>query len=183
MSTENEAKLAELKDQSEAMGLELQNGFEARRIVIDEIAKVKKAIVADEQKPKLRHGDYGFHPKSEFTGKDTTGRVVLSCDMKMVTAGNGSVHNVNEESNKAYYPDPVLGNIFDDLKAILKPLEKFKIDSDTLEDSVEVHVTADRGGVLLTVKTESSTAFIRIDKGKEFSEFITKLRRMEAGMK
>ncbi len=85
------------------------------------IANAESKLAAlDKPEFKPKHGDYGYS-----SSPGCKGRIALSCDFKIVTAGTGSVFNVNEESNKQYYPSPVLGNIFDDLKAMSEPLEEF----------------------------------------------------------
>lgn len=77
-----------------------------------------KAQLAEAEKPKLRHGDFGI---SDSGGA----RVILCYDFdKLITAGDGSVYPHEYEG---YNPNPVLGNIFDLMKDWGKDFKGFTV--------------------------------------------------------
>ncbi len=89
--------------------------------LLKEIAELQAGL-AEAEKPELRHGDYGYDATSP------PGRIVLSLNNKLVTAGNASVYEKTLKERPDLTPSPVLGNIFDDLKALSEPLEEFTMD-------------------------------------------------------
>ena len=132
----------------------------------DEIERLE-AERAEAEKPVLRHGDYGY-------GKDNSHRVTLHCDMKTVTAGDGSVNNTNAVSNERYYPSPVLGNIFDDLKAMAEDLTEFEF-AET-DRAYQFTAVSNDYTVMLT---DSGGHIINVDL-KDIPAFILNLRKLQA---
>lgn len=86
---------------------------ELERIVkraTDRIEQIKKKAAesksAAEPKPELRHGDYGYDD-------DGTTRICI-------------LDGINSEASQRLWPTRVLGNIFDDLKALGEDVEEVK---------------------------------------------------------
>lgn len=116
----NKEEFEQKLEQLDSMVTELKPMVAQAEKLKDEL----KAQLAEAEKPK--HGDYGISSSG-------SARIVLRHESQLVTAGNGSVHPYEV---KYYYPNPVLGNIFTDLKAITEPLEKFKTDVHTYQINI-----------------------------------------------
>lgn len=89
-----------------------------------EIADIDEEL-AGLDKPKLRHGDYGYCDNA---------KPVLVCRegasgiMRAAHAG-GILENLRLERLEGYAPRTILGNIFDDLARNAKDLSEFGVDS------------------------------------------------------
>ena len=171
------AGLAEVKAKIEVNAVALASAQANRNRLEEDIEQLKKRI-ADEQKPKMRHGDYGFSPSGEGAGDQP--RITLSCNNTMVTAGNGSVNNTNRVSNEKYFPNPVLGNIFDDLKAMSKDLTEFTLYQDD-DDGLEVKLNKN-GTITIKDLNDDESASVQPEEVHEFARKIqimaaTALRR------
>ncbi len=106
---ERETKLAQIE----------QNQADRQRL-IDEGNKLN-AELANLDKPKLRHGDYGY-------GEAKWPRLTLKADSdKMFSAGNNCCEAEKDEYQN--HPTIILGNIFDDLKRNSEDLEEFEVKS------------------------------------------------------
>ncbi len=77
-----------------------------------------------EEKPELRHGDYGIG--SNWQDKDIDAFVYTrqgKVEKAFYSNGMGQI-------NVTHAKHPILGNIFDDLKAIAEPLTEFEVGSE-----------------------------------------------------
>ncbi len=148
-------------DKKQELEHKLEQARKDRELATTEANKEIEAIkaqLAEAEKPvKLRHGDYGFE-------EDGCARLTLSHDFKMVTAGDGCVNPY-----ETHYPNPVLGNIFDDLKAISKSLKEF-----TLSNGVKIDIN-EYGHLRIT----DGDGYIVIHKD-DIHSFILNLRCLEA---
>ena len=140
------------------------------------LEKVKREI-AEEAKPKLRHGDYGewFGPNknsfildlSEATNNEYYG-------LWRVEDGDIGTRIGHSEAN--FSKSTILGNIFDDLKALQEDVTEFEIDAGANQFATKAsffpnHVNiADEGGEVAI-------------NYRNLSTFILKLRQMEATLK
>ena len=139
----------------------------------EEIARLK-AELAEEKKPELRHGDYGiteggYGVIDVGNGVDSVGYIE-----------NGDTYAVGKEQNGTYALDGSsrLGNIFDDLKAMSKPLTSFEME-ESLDPTYNLRVKKVQGKVNLQVRRNEEFWTFRF-AGNEFHDFILKLRRLEA---
>lgn len=135
-----------------------------------------KAKLADEQKPKLRHGDYGF-------GKSKEPYLMTS------TVGNnfGFLVNVPHTYGDAarYKVVSNLGNIFDDLKAIAEPLDKSGFELPFVaknDNAIDIRVKIEYGYVKFQDTASSGNSWVNMEV-ENLHTFILNLRRLEAGMK
>lgn len=124
--------------------------IDGKKIAIScETAKNLKQEFGKEEKPELRHGDYGYD-------KNGIGRLVIDnqgSGRRRTAVKNGLWENLGDEwpANEA----TVLGNIFDDLKRNAEDLEEFcRKDLDT--NCV--------GGNPFVVKIEGSSISFRLPK-------------------
>ena len=128
-----------------------------------------EAEIEAEKKPKLRHGDYGMCVEA---GKDR--RIVINHEFKLVTAGDGCLHDYEDDR---YNPNPVLGNIFDDLEAMQEDVTQFKMENGGLCNLSANYTSI---GNLLIKQTDGESIVIH---KAQIDTFILKLRQMEATLK
>ncbi len=101
----------------------------------DEIAMAKGTLerlqaslevsLAEAEKPKLRHGDYGY----DIHNQPCAAMEVFETNGPRITGPStvcSALCNISEGT--VYKPKVILGNIFDDLTAIAEPLKEFKTD-------------------------------------------------------
>lgn len=128
MSLQDELKALKLKqDHAKASIGGMEQGCLKREFDINAL-EIK---IADEAKPKLRHGDYGYNGNSK------------ACMVNQLHDGHGNKLTVSNSSESYTYvfrqedtadqcrhfdPKDVLGNIFDDLKAMQEDLTEFEVD-------------------------------------------------------
>lgn len=133
-----------------------------------EIALIEEQI-AEEAKPKLRHGDYW-----PINGSY---QIVLKRDSDLELFGDRSGCGMRPGISNL---ELRTGNIFDDLKALQEDVTEFEIEESKKHYSLKASLyTASDGGVQLV---DSSGHEIGIDSAI-LSAFILKLRQMEATLK
>ena len=130
-----------------------------------QLLDLQAQLAESDEKPKLRHGDYGYedgkHPTVLFR-KDGKG------NLKSVRESFG----VNAFNDTPLHDYNILGNIFDDLAA-LKPIKEFEINDEYIK------VSFDEDGDLRIVQDDDT---ILISEGFQ-AELLLKLRGMETQMK
>ncbi len=133
----------------------LDNARHIHKLSGDTIERLE-AELAEAEKPELRHGDYG--PK-----EGTEGRLVLKQYQKETLFSAGSASCARHCSSNQM-PDAVLGNIFDDLKAIAEELTKHTWDfgHNSYDAYIDMHGDLLLNGVSiqLIVRKEEIPAFI-----------------------
>lgn len=149
MNTEELRKDLERRRTRKALYAELQDEE------TQAIAKVE-AQLAEAEKPELRHGDYGIRNHTEF----------WICINGRVYWNNGQLSSLSD----ARFIESRLGNIFDDLKALAKPLKEFKVNNGPYET-----VTIMLGAGMLRFNDADGCILI---KESEIPEFIRNLRRL-----
>ena len=171
MSTESKLKEAQVKLEQantdcDAMELNRTN-------VSTEIAELK-AKLAEEQKPKLRHGDYGLDcmGSRSVIAINQGGRLV-----KSMANGYTDCYNAVCIQNHRY---PVLGNIFDDLKAIQEDVTEFEIEGCGFKLRVTISGTDIAISVIEPGQGEMKTTYIPQQRQ---AELVLKLRQMGATVK
>ena len=135
-----------------------------------------EAELAEAEKPELRHGDYGWDRGSR------------NCITLKVAGKEGLRQCIESEGlwecavDKCGEPTIVLGNIFDDFKAIAEDLEEFDMDLTGCESSSHIRVQfEERNSGIIAIRTEAGTwAWMTMD---EFAVFILNLRGMQATQK
>ena len=142
--------------------------------VIDGLEKNKEKQIAEEKKPKLRHGDYGFSDRQDTTHlviADNTGALRWTnftggYDGERVKKGDHARHFVR------------IGNIFDGLTVLSKPLTEFEMNG----KGYKLEVIAGEDNVRFTVNAGNSnlSTFIPLEN---FDELILNLRRIQATLK
>ncbi len=145
------------------------------------LAMARISAIAEEKKPELRHGDYGTYP-------DKGMNIMLLDDSNIMRpfnrAGMMDVLLAEDEA-KCYGGLDILGNIFDDLKAMSEPLTEFEIrntESDN-DRTLEIKVVNER--VVISLELEGGALSSRnftVPK-RDLPELSMAFRRMEATMK
>ena len=137
---------------------------------------------------KLRHGDYGYGGNwscgpDNFVYTDQSITPLLESEKAYYADRGGQIH-VNASKHH------VLGNIFDDLKAIQgKNVTRFKVVGGSLNASGEVkagHVCNSDGSSCYCNKKANDMVYINVNGWldiKALSGFILKLRQMQATLK
>ena len=165
MSTEEKLKEAqELMDSATGSIRTLQRVIDRVNL---EITTLSKKLV-EENKPELRHGDYGYDKDGGF-------RIMISHDFKLYTAGDGCLHDANLG---CYDLVVVLGNIFDDLESMQEDVEEFVICDEESDEPIYVQLV-DAGSIKLSLPSGSTIVVYK----KEVEQFVLKLRQMEATLK
>ncbi len=131
-----------------------------------------QAELAEGEKPKLRHGDYGFD------GSRSPGRIALTLNNRLVSAGNSSVFDTTFEDRPDLMISPVLSNIFDDLKALSEDLTGTETVSPA--DLTTTYWIDHAGDLLIDIKTNEKQTVV---KAEDIPALILDLRRMEATLK
>lgn len=106
----------------EEIQAKLHNYEERLNDVAGEIERLREQL-AEAEKPKHRHGDFGFDDTSRpclVIQKETGSKYELAVASSSYTYGN--------DSGAAYVPVITIGNIFDLLKKWSKDLEYFEFD-------------------------------------------------------
>lgn len=162
--SQNRERLVQAKDTCAAVF----SGF------IDEIDADISKIEAE--KPKLRHGDYGL----VWDADDQPSRFVyfrVEDGKDPVIARACAVPHVHAWFHMEGFKRVILGNIFDDLKALQEPLEEFEIDSYRGPMSVSWNSNDCTNIHFCWTKREHVFNDCNLD------EFILNLRRMRATQK
>ncbi len=123
MDTEAKLKEVEVKLEQNAADMRAIEG--AAAVIGLEITNLK-ATLAEEQKPKLRHGDYGYSDRNNgnFLVLENNDDGLCYWDK-----GFGLGAQIDTSDGRKHFVKS--GNIFDDLKAMSEELEEF-----TVEDSI-----------------------------------------------
>lgn len=139
-----------------------------------------KAKLAEEQKPKLRHGDYGIDYGKEE--KSVPFPMLAFNPHRGVTPvriahkdGSGGFEHDKDSTAITW-----LGNIFDDLKALQKDVTEgsyFYECEHGSKDKIEVYLSD-----AVWLSTKNTTERFRLSM-QDLSLFILKLRQMEATLK
>jgi len=166
MNTEDKLKEAqELMDSATGSIRTLQRVIDRVNL---EITTISKKIEA-EKKPELRHGDYGYDKDGGF-------RIMISHDFKLYTAGDGCLHDANLG---CYDLVVVLGNIFDDLKAMQEDVDEFEVKQTEFGDGViSVGTTKDKTN-LIHIEA-SGIIYLTAD---QIADFRIKLGQIELGLR
>ena len=138
--------------------------------VIDCQIETLQAQLAEAEKPKLRHGDYG-------TNKD--GDIRLCCGKNE----NMHVYGISGSYETAYPTDEIeirKGNIIADLQA-LKPKTAFEM-RESLDSEYALRGSIEAGKVNLQIKAHGDCKTFRFTE-QEYHAFILNLRCMEFQMK
>jgi len=133
-----------------------------------EYTKEMRAELAETEKPKRRHGDYGYAGRREKGGGQVPS---LKCCL-LNHLENGAL-NSYEDGGYNYetsMPMTKLGNIFDDLRAIAKPLEEINAGG--------IIIKKDSSGGL-NLDPPHGRHFFHVEKAK-VATFILNLRRLAA---
>lgn len=130
-----------------------------------------KATLAEEQKLKLRHGDYGFGTNWDCNDADAFVFTHQTSEEKSFYASG--MGQINTDPDK----HPVLGNIFDDLKAMQEDVTEFEIEGYYDGEVVKFKLTTD-GRVL--VRFKNNTLYIHKE---QLGGHALKLRQMQATLK
>ena len=138
----------------------LQDSIVAHQQAIDKAQAELKAL----DKPKLRHGDYGFGH--------------IAGDPRLIAGSDPCIYGVSGSPNTASNFDIKLGNIFDDLAAIAEPLEEFKTKERRSFYSITCKVRND--DFIRMEDTNGDSIEISCD---DLHDFILNLRRLENTLK
>lgn len=125
-----------------------------------------EALLAEESKPKLRHGDYGTSeygncPRLYIRDKDGM-NWCSGEELKYGLTGNGT-------------DNTILGNIFDDLTALQEDVESFEIKASFSQNRIKV--TYDKKHIRIADREEGDYVPIAVEN---FSELVLKFRQMHA---
>lgn len=131
-----------------------------------EISALEKQL-AEAEKPKLRHGDYGVD-YSGYPGLE----VRLHSNGELKEASGLGVHD-NIGSSAGGRPDNLYGNIFDDI-AELKPVDSFEMTITGLDGTNLTGNVLGSNEIRLTMSRER-----RYLSAKQLHEYIMYLRSME----
>ena len=137
-----------------------------------DLAEAEKEL-AELEKPELKHGDYGIRniDKESCLIMDSRNNEGSLCIRTNDDNGGECVMPSKRNTN-------VLGNIFDDLKALSEPLEEFVIQSTIDSTKIYCGWWGDKRGL----RIRQGEKFIVIHKDY-LPEFILNLRRMQAKQK
>jgi hypothetical protein len=168
---ESEDRLIECKLQLKG----IQDSLDAVKVekakALAEMAEIEKKI-EEAKRPKLRHGDYGkLSGGNSYFFNDSHGCNRPSERPFGIGQGGGGQQNADKQN-------PVIfGNIFDDLKAISEPLEKFEI-ADVYGDKLIVSRVHNQG-LHFNISSTSGCARNALNfNEKQEAVLITNLRRM-----
>ena len=123
------------------------------------------------EESELRHGDYGFSSNRQAAVHVTlhgSGKETAMCDVGVLES---------LVSPLAHDPEVVIGNIFDDLKALSEDMEEFKIENGS---RAAVMCKMDKDGDLRIQNDFPQLIFIL---PKHIDAFILNLRRLQATAK
>jgi hypothetical protein len=172
-----------LQDRLEHEEQEIRSHETAKRSLDVCITSRREAIrglkqqIAEEKKPKLRHGDYGLYVRNGDTYKfyvDKAG--TLQFEVRQAGWSEYANQPLHETAKVIRQ-----GNIFDDLKALQEDVTEFEIEGQPVKDGVSMedlsvktnphHLVIDQGDDRVTLTHDKVPAFI------------LKLRQMEMTMK
>ena len=134
---EQKERLAELEAKSRVINDFLVNFGEQKIQVCKEIAALE-ASIAEEAKPKLRHGDYGLrgHDRFIYTSNSNKYDIAHYADTDTYCS-----NFTKKEHDASYGGTVILGNTFDDLTALQENVTEFKIRGD--KGSIDVRLIGD----------------------------------------
>jgi len=160
--------------------------MEHKEILLQTIKESKEAIdkaereLAELERPKLRHGDYGLHDD------DRNGWLTLERNNQLELFGDNTgsgmpVETIGDisESGKPYR----LGNIFDDIKAKTEKLESFVAKSyDDTDNRLEFQPRCDSNGktIIRLIATEGEDVSVVDYTQDQAQEIADKLTRVVA---
>jgi hypothetical protein len=138
-----------------------------------------KAKLAEEQKPKLRHGDYGY---------DKDGDPCLYLCAQSKDRGDGPMRRCSsawlyeyEITGDNFKIVTVIGNIFDDLKALQEDVTEFKVgNGEGIGDEADGYFNARFDGRHVWLKVDDDGLYF---EPEDISIIILNLRQMEATLK
>lgn len=162
-------EIAKLKLKKECADDFAQDFCKQSDVLQGEIEILEKSL-ADEEKPELRHGDYGF--------ADGCPRMTAKYDDDVRHYGETGNHTgaINNLPIKV-----VLGNIFDDLKALQEDVTEFEVNCDTVKaDRVSVEI---QGGEVRIVSVERDQRSNIYMSSSKFDGFLKKGRVLLATLK
>ncbi len=138
---------------------------ETQTVFTEYLEGVKKWLdIAEPEEPKLRHGDYGLS--------------LTDSHPRLYVYDNG-IRWANQsyvEGHDCIPGNPILGNIFDDLKAMQGDVEEFEV---TSVNSLKVAISIDKVGDVHLSDDEEDIWIL----GKDIPTLILNLRCMEATLK
>ena len=144
--------------------------WQASRSDIARKIEVLRAELAEAKKPKLRHGDYGIG--------NSTMRIALWDEReRKLTQGGCNTFPCGDSYLK---PSSILGNIFDDLKALQEPLKEFEIDGSGYKLTAKAQPNSD---ILLSIAGYGEDRISTFIPLKRIPKLILNLRRVERTMK
>lgn len=146
-----------------------------RDILVELIEKGKEAEkkLAELDKPKIREFDYGIVFVKEGGFDRISSFIVIGNEIKFNT---GSHNPIEEYPEGPYYEYLRLGNIFDDIKELSKPLKEFTMPYTSGTKSIEVSLN-EHGDISLCVET-ANKCNIRSFTADQFDDFIMRCRRV-----
>ena len=149
---------------------EILAGIAGSKKMFDRKIAEIEAELAEE--PKLRHGDYGYRQgcTEPIIIMDSVNREERLC-FRTKAGGMGEYTSVRHGNCT------LLGNIFDDLKAMEEDLTEFKMDNGTY---ASIEVQWHTNGQMLRLRDKDGFMLI---KYRDVPAFILNLRRMEATLK
>ncbi len=166
----NEQIKEEIKDLSYGIQFHRGQGDFHHGVADKRAASVQRleAQLAEAEKPKLRHGDYGYDKGGSPRMELVVGR--NSKRQSSCPAGPDYVCTLDDEPD-ARHIETKLGNIFDDLDALSEPLKEFKVMDEQNERTVQfvgspgnlyIELTATDGERVRNINIPSSKAVLNL---------------------
>jgi hypothetical protein len=136
-------------------------------------------LIAEEQKPKLRHGDYGYF----LSGARW---LIIKRNEILEISGGCSASGMKASALPSYDRDGYVGNIFDDLAAMQEDVTEFEVKSPSHQTTgylVHGRQSGDGNGFILEVTNyDGKYQSVRLDS-PQMKKLALKLRQMEATLK
>ncbi len=154
--------------------------------LMETINKLKAEIAAAE-KPKLRHGDYGYDvggkPCAAMRYYDDPGK-------KLRAVSTTCIHTVDCSEHTECVPKTVIGNIFDDLKAMKEDLTEFEIEREVHNGEMQAYLGHSHGSDCSCKCSQKPHDSVYIHTGTsgwfsldQLAKIIKSFRQMEATAK
>jgi len=138
----------------------IRDGKEALASALAMIASAE-AELAEIDKPKLRHGDYGYSQKEKPC------IMIADWDDDVLFCGNRSMGKKGQITSRC---SVILGNIFDDLKAMAEPLEEFDIRcTANKRDIISAHFDGEH------IQMSNNYDYLEIGQAEEFHQKLGRL--------
>ena len=171
--------MADKSDENEIKALE--SARKAYNADIDRsiaLATARISILAEEKKPELRHGNYGINDN----GKKF---IILDGVIHWEEDSYPDGQRISALPNPTIRPELILGNLFDDLKAMSEPLTEFEIRNTESDNDRTLEIKVVNKRVVISLELEGGALSSRnftVPK-KDLPELSMAFRRMEATMK